>query len=382
MNSSISSSNSRKSGLGTRDRVSLQIPGMLLLLLLLLFLSGCAGAGHATVPGTGTVIAVLPVENSSGIQAPVGEIGRLLGEALRRSGVTLLDGESLRRFMEKRRLRYTGGIDAATAEEIRKETGATGILVTSLDLYAELPVPTVGLTSRLVMSESPAVVAWMDGAAVTGIDSPGVLGIGVVENAGRIAGDAAAGVAASLRRHLAGEEPKRPGAAHPPRVFHRGEDFRPPEGAKVAVIPFLNRSDRKYAGEMVALQLARGLAAEKGLRVVEPGEVRQKLLQYRVTLEEGVSLPTYSLIFDALDVDLVVTGEVTDFQDGAGLETAPKLAFSTIVFQRKEGRVVWSSSSSAEGDDGVYFFDCGKIATSHELAAKMTGAVVRGIMKR
>jgi hypothetical protein len=350
------------------------------LLFLLFLLSGCAGNGRivAGVPSLPGPVALLPVENTSGRPAPVADIRRMLAEELRRGGTELLDEEVLRRFMEKRRMRYTGGIDAATAEELRKETGAAGVLITCVDLYAEAPSPAVGLTLRLVRTGSPAVVSWMGGAAVSGDESPGLLGVGMVESVDVVARRATARVASSFHREAAGEKRTRAKSAAPPRVSYRAAGFLPGKGATVAVVPFLNRTDRKYAGEVVAMQLARGLGQR--FAVVEPGELRQKLLQYRITLEEGVSLPTYDVLFEAVDADLVVTGEVTDFQEGGGAEAAPKVEFTVTVFERKGKRVVWSSRSSVDGDDGVWLFDWGMTRTAHELAAIMAEAVVRGLV--
>jgi hypothetical protein len=38
---------------------------------------------------------------------------------------------------------------------------------------------------------------------------------------------------------------------------------------------------------------------------------------------------------------------------------------------------MWSSISHNLGDDGVFFFDAGKVQTAHSLASAMVRAVVR-----
>ena len=42
----------------------------------------------------------------------------------------------------------------------------------------------------------------------------------------------------------------------------------------------------------------------------------------------------------------------------------PKVEFSTRVFDMKTRQIVWSSSSYNQGDDGVFFFNLGKVNTA------------------
>ena len=59
----------------------------------------------------------------------------------------------------------------------------------------------------------------------------------------------------------------------------------------MAVIPFTNRSDRKYAGELMVLHFVNQLRKIGKFHVIEPGVIRHELLQYRVIMEEGLRLP-------------------------------------------------------------------------------------------
>jgi hypothetical protein len=72
----------------------------------------------------------------------------------------------------------------------------------------------------------------------------------------------------------------------------------------------------------------------------------------------------------------VVTGIVTEYQDSTGVGTEPKVEFSTRVFDMKTRQIMWSSSSFNEGDDGVFFFDLGRVNTAHEMASGMVRSVV------
>jgi hypothetical protein len=80
-----------------------------------------------------------------------------------------------------------------------------------------------------------------------------------------------------------------------------------------------------------------------------------------------------------VQADLILTGKVIEYQDAAGM---PKVEFNALVFERKRKKVVWTSWSYNQGDDGVSFFDWGQISMAAALASKMTQAVVQDMTAR
>jgi TolB-like protein len=148
----------------------------------------------------------------------------------------------------------------------------------------------------------------------------------------------------------------------------------------VAVVPFLNLSERKHAGRIVTLLLVNELARSEVFSVVEPGLVRAQLLKYRMIMEAGPSLANAGILFSrsSLDVDLVCSGTVFDYQDAVGV---PKVDFSVKIFERNSREVVWSSRSYGNGDDGVFFFDLRRVRTAHRLASEMVGGTLEGLSR-
>ncbi len=86
--------------------------------------------------------------------------------------------------------------------------------------------------------------------------------------------------------------------------------------ASIAVLPFVNETRRRGAGEILALEFAWQLANADGFRVVEPGIVRDELLRRRIVMEDGVSLDQARTVSVTLDADLVMAGYVFDFEEG------------------------------------------------------------------
>jgi hypothetical protein len=66
-----------------------------------------------------------------------------------------------------------------------------------------------------------------------------------------------------------------------------------------------------------------------------------------------------------------------DYQDYQGIWGKPKVDFSATVIERESREVIWSSSSYNEGDDGVFFFDRGRVNTAHAMASQMVQRVAK-----
>ncbi len=355
----------------------------------LLLLVGCATGKEATkenLPGMKEhfLIAVLPVENLSGTPVPLKEIRGALLDGIRTRGIEVLPDDALEKFMAKHRVRYTGGIDRITAKQFKEETNCQGVLITSLELYNVTYPPKIALTSRLVSTGDNPVILWIDGAGLAGDDSPGILGMGLIQDPEALEKKALNHILDSLRKSLSGQKESEELAAK--RKFLPKISYRSPvmEGRKkfsVAVAPFFNKSERKYAAEIMALHFVRHLKEFEEFEVIEPGIVRQQFLTLRMILDQGVSLADAEALFAMLNVDLVVTGQVLDYQDYQGSVGKPKVDFTAEVIERKSREVVWSSTSYNHGDDGVLFFDWGRVNTAYAMATQMVRSIGKMMVK-
>ncbi len=358
-----------------------------LLLILAVFFSGCAGPVKQGVrdPEVSppivfhSLIAVLPFDNHNLKPAPVKEIRRSFIEKLKSNGLKILPEATLEAFMLRHRVRYTGGINGFVSEDLLEETGAEGVLITSLELYDPGSPPKIVMTSRLVSTGSDPKILWMESVGLTGDDSRGLLDLGRIKDPKVLREKAEQTLSDSLNSYFSrwGEpEPWESERRFHPKVAFRSPLMYPDRRYKVAVIPFFNRSVREFAGEIITLQFVEKLGRQKVFDVLECGQVRQRLLGYRVIMYEGLSLSDADLLFDLLDVDLIVTGSVLDYQDKPGLTGEPKVDFSVVMIERNSREVVWSSKNYNQGNDGVLFFDFGRIRTANAMASRMVHAVV------
>lgn len=349
----------------------------------ILSLAASAGAKETTFSPSREgrfVIAVLPVENLSGQAAPLRTIRETLIRQLRGKGFTVLPEEVLEGFIARNRVRYTGGVDESLAQALKSQTGADGFLVTSLELYGETAPPKAALLSRLVAAGETPRIEWTDAAGLAGDDAPGLLSLGLIEDMREIVEMAAARLAGSLAGHFgrpAGEDAApskfRPKAAYRSPALETGRKYT------VAVVPFFNTSERKNAGEIVALHFVNRLKKAGTVEVLEPGVIRNAFLTSRIIMEEGLSLPQADALFAALDADCILTGKILDYRDYQGVHGKPKVNFSAQLIERRSRQVLWSSVSHNEGDDGVFFFDWGRVNTAHALASRMVRFVIADI---
>jgi len=236
--------------------------------------------------------------------------------------------------------------------------------------------PRVALTSRLVSTGHSPSILWIDGRGMAGDDSPGILGLGLVEDPKALLekaiGKLTGSVEVYLDKNSKGENVRSVKRKFRPKVSYRSEVLDPNSKYTVAVAPFLNFSGRRNAGEILELQFVRNLKKFEQFDVVEPGVVRQQLLALRMIAPEGISLANADDLFASLNVDLILTANVFEYQDYQGVFGNPKVDFLVQLIEKKSRSVVWSAVSHNEGDDGVFFFDRGKVNTAHAMASQMT----------
>lgn len=355
--------------------------------LFLFLVWGCATKGTIIKdlqPGQkGYPIAVLPFENLTAASAPIREIRAALIDRLKGLGFDVLDEAALEKVITRHRIRYVGGIDQATAQAFKTETGVEGVLLTSLEMFFESPPPKFAMTSRLVSTGEKTTILWMDGVGVAGDDSPGVLDLGLIEDPKTLLNNALRSLSNSLAYYVrTGKGPvpgRRRQGRFEPKIAYRSSEIDPGKKYTLAIIPFINLTNRRNAGEMVVLQFARELKKLDNLNILELGIVRQRLLNARVIIQEGIALTDVDAVAINLEADFVMTGRVMDYQDYEFPGGTPKIDFSMQILERRSRKIVWSSQSHNAGDDEVFFFDVGRINTAHAMMGWMVRMIGRKI---
>jgi len=348
--------------------------------------------------GREALIALLPVDNLSGTRAPLQDITRSLSASLARKGFRLLENDTLEQFRKKHRMRYTGGVGSKISQAMQEETGVDVFFITSLEAYHELNPPQISLISRLVSSGSQPEIIWIDSVGLSGDESPGLLGINRISDPQLLLEKAVEQLTGALTAYLdsgASKSGPLPAAAdelgdpdttpapvfrgkrkYLPYDFFRSPIVDPDRNYSIAVIPMLNLAVRKNAGNIVSLHYIRELFQLANFKVIEPGVVREELLRFRAIMPAGPSLAVSDLFTSpsSLGVDLVLTGRVFDYQESA---INPKVDFSVQVIEKQSREIVFGARTFSTGDNGVFFFDVGRVFTAHDLLEEMSRATTQ-----
>jgi len=317
-------------------------------------------------------------------RCPTKAVAAALREQLVKRGFQVAADEEVLRVLAEKRVRYTGGIDAEIAEALRQEAGVEGVVIADLEAYVVGPPCKFAITARMVSTKGGPVIRWTDAIARGGADRPGLLGLGVVLGVERLRDQVLGQLVASLHASFVSPRPVLPC----PDASGRDPDrmFRSPlaldlERRSIAVLPFVNQTGRRDAGELLALRLLVPLANAGLLEVVEPGVVRREMLSYRLGAGGGISLDDARVILELIHADLVLSGTVRTFEDAAGSSGAPRVDFSLWVLDRKTGELVWSSTAGAAGDDGVFFFGLGQVTTASGLACTIAKQAIGRLLE-
>lgn len=398
-------------------------------------ISGCAGGSgmarppefNPVVPGWGPMIAVFPIENLSGAPAPLKDLHEELTEILQRAGARIVDNAAVEGFIDRHWVRYVGGVDEKTASELRDETGADAVLITSLELYNDQDTPRIGLMARLVSVDGVPEIIWMDDFAKAGEDAPGLLALGIIKDPVRLRKLALEHLEKSLQDYITNppvrpqmisaqqlreekpftlstlvekmkQEPnllsgraavKRPwyspvGGLLPsrynPKKWYSSGDILDQQLRSIAIIPFQNLSTRKRGAEILALYLAKQLVRDGRFKVLDLGVIRDMMLNLRIIMSDGVSNANIDNIANSMAVDLFINGKLFDYLESNMPGQTPKVAFSLQMYERDTRKILWNSRSGNKGDDGVFFFDYGQISTASALTDKMTRSLINSLL--
>lgn len=150
-----------------------------------------------------------------------------------------------------------------------------------------------------------------------------------------------------------------------------GNGFR----LRVAVIPLRNASNVPDAGSIDTYLLIHELARSDIFEPVEPGHVREILINERTVAQE-VGPPVLRALRDELGVDLVIMGVVEAHQEEKGQGVARSSMAATLMATWK-ATLVWAGESQVSGNDTGFVFRLGRLRTADQVARRAAADLVR-----
>ncbi len=344
-----------------------------------------SGLGRASARERMASVAVFPVENLSGRGIPAEQVRQFLIDRFSGQGVTVLGDQALDAFIARHRVRYEAGIDAATAELLRQETGVEGVVIASVELSSEDAPAKFALFARLISIKAAPVVVWADDAGMAGDEAPGLFELGLVNDYQEVLKRVLDRLGNSLVAYLKNGEIRadlKRASKFRPKSSYRGLILEPGRPYSVAVVPFFNLSERRNAGEIMALLFIRHLSAFPRFKVLDTGVARRQLLDARVIMDAGLSIRDAETVAALIEADFVLAGRVLRYEDYDGPAGRTGVEFSAVLIEKASRKVVWSSDSYNEGSDGLGLFERGRSRTAHAMATQMVRLTTERIAGR
>ncbi len=324
--------------------------------------------GVTDQPPAALKIALLPFENNSGRREAARAVMPLVRDYLTQSGYELLNEQDLERFLVRNRIRRTGEISRKNARQLGEELGADLIAVGAVEVFTEIDPPQVGLSCRFV-DPSKGSILWAESVGVTGDDFTTILGLGTIRSVDLLGIKAVESLFRTLRKTPTAEGDRTPASKK------HGE--RP----KVALLPFENLSGRKAAGRIVSNIVITRLVQKGYYEVVEPGEVRNQIIELRVRHLEAMGIDTMSELGREAEADYLLLGSVEDYREEVREGFPPRVEVHARLIDADKGRSVWAGSTFMTGDDFLIVLDFGKIRSIVPLARKAANRIIKGMVK-
>jgi hypothetical protein len=306
-------------------------------------------------------VAILPVYNLSGNTIPAGVLRSKLEEELRRLDFEPLSADLLDQFMVDNRWRHTAYLPETVAAELRQKFQVDAVFLTGVLTYQETDPPQLTVVSRMVGTGPDLPIIWADGVAGHGESAPGFLGLGRITDIGILKNNTLRNLIDKLS------------------LWKQGDKVDPPDNnISIALFPFYSHTDQVRGGEILAAQLLINLFKQPGLRVLEPGLVRDRLLRFRVIAPFGPSESDMSLFKAKLDADLLITGSLTHIIHAPydPVRIPPETSFSMKVIDLQTQKQVAQGSIFGKGDDRVYFYDFLRFWTTYDLTDHLLNKMI------
>ena len=358
--------------------------------LLLGWLACAAGAQEPADPAWHrTPGGLLPLQDRVGTPSLAGAVEEALRQELA-GRHTLVEPVSLRDAQRRLRLRDPSQATPETLAHLGRLVAAGWLFSATLHRASEdrtsratrayidagsAGVPQIVLSGRAIRLDAGGepVLGWAGFEAASGFDGRRLLGLGVIDDAGLLARDAA-------RRLIAAFEQARP----PNKSHHdvrpaRGGYLRAPidAGGMIAVVPFhsVTERDATVAGETVT-ELALAVLHRRGVDVMLPGRVgevmraRGSLLRGEVDAETRADLRAHGAA-------LILTGAVETWEVARrGGEPEPRIGFSARLLDAETGAILWWNGLDRRGWDRSRALGLGRVHASGALAEEIMEALI------
>jgi len=149
---------------------------------------------------------------------------------------------------------------------------------------------------------------------------------------------------------------------------------------RIAVFPFENLSGVPEAGGRVTNMLVAELHNANVVDVVEPGEVQDFILRSRIRFASQLDLDAIREASRQLNADGIIFGSVNEYSViTTDLGPLPAVSVTVRLINAASGDIVWSTTTSLQGDFKETLFGIGRVNSIGTLAEILITDVVEAL---
>ncbi len=133
-------------------------------------------------------------------------------------------------------------------------------------------------------------------------------------------------------------------------VYHISEDIDFSYYKRVAVVPFDNLTNDKYADEIVRQVVVSELLASGLVDVVFPGEVKSAIAELGIKSVSTLTASQIKSLCNTLKAEALIVGAVEEYGEvKMGNISAPQVTISLMMTDANTGSIVWSITKTRGG---------------------------------
>jgi hypothetical protein len=341
------------------------------------------GAVAAAGTEAATTVAMLPLENLSGIDGAREELAAPLAAALEAKGYAVVRGDAVEEILEAERIRHLDSLTPAARQMLCRRLGAQGLVLGSVDVFLEGAVPVVALQARLVGEDGG--ITWADAAGRTGDDTEGLFELGRLTGLPALAAD----VVRNLVRDLPAAGANAPAARLPgaprgrsPATFRDGA-LRAGGRYRICPLPLENRTDARPSARVVAPLLARRLRQSGLFDVVEPADLRAAMVAESVQSLRDAEPAALQKLGARIGTSLFLRGTIYSYREASphGADVPPAFALELSLVDVASARILWTSESARQGRDYEGLLGRGAITNVVALADRTVAEMVHALLE-
>lgn len=312
-------------------------------------------------------VVVLPFANYTGRYESLSNVLPVFYAKLDSVGLRVLSHEALRPMLREHRIRVVGRVGVEAMDILRAETGSRLAIVGSIDIFEPERAFEVMISARLVDLETHAVLTAVS-VGRTVQETERVFGRGRAQEIEEVIDPVVAEFMALMEPAIRGTAPRE-------KPYHKC--------GLVSVIPLADYSERRHGAEVLQNLLMAELVAN-GWAVVEPGVVREILLEAQRMARGGVPDEVLAILRDSIGVCLVVTGEVEEFSVAPSQVdiAVPRLSYGLRLVDGRSGRLLAAIDPARDGMEGEFLFERGREYSMARLARGTMSDVVAWITQQ